>query len=77
MRRAATSGWHDRPLVHCAFLTLIVVQLLHVPVLAARIRAEEGYLLSLESYRDAMADKPRFLPRLWSRRRRSSAKEAR
>jgi methyltransferase len=60
------------PLFHGAFVTLVVVQLLHIPVLVARIRAEERYLMSLPSYREAMADKPRFVPRLWSRRRPDS-----
>jgi methyltransferase len=60
------------PLFHGAFVTLVVVQLLHIPVLAARIRAEERYLMSLPLYREAMADKPRFLPRPWSRRRPDS-----
>ena len=65
------------PLFHCAFLTLVVVQLLHIPVLAARIRAEERYLMSLESYREKMADKPRLLPRFRPHREHQSTKAAR
>lgn len=65
------------PLFHGAFITLVVVQFLHVPVLFARIRAEERYLFSLESYRAAMADKPRFVPRFWPRRARAPSTIAR
>jgi methyltransferase len=62
------------PLFHGAYLTLLVVQILHVPVLIARIRDEERYLMSLEDYRERMADKPRFIPRI---RRRPESKVAR
>jgi methyltransferase len=65
------------PLFHGAFLTLVVVQFLHIPVLIARIRAEERYLMSLKPYRDAMSDKPRFLPRLWTPSPKDAAKAVR
>lgn len=65
------------PLFHGAFLTLLVVQLLHFPVLIARIRAEERYLLSLEDYRARMGAKPRIVPRFWPRFRPAGSKAAR
>lgn len=52
------------PMFHGAWLTLLVVQVLHVPVLWRRIRAEEGYLMSVPEYRQRMGGKPRFFPRL-------------
>ena len=55
------------PLFHGAYLTLAVVQLLQAPVLAARIKSEERYLLSVDDYRRRMGDKPRLVPRFWRR----------
>ncbi len=55
------------PLFHGAYVTMATVQLLHTPVLIARIRSEERYLLSLDDYRAQMGDKPRLLPRFWRR----------
>ena len=52
------------PLVHGAYVTAIVGALVHVWVLAQRIRAEDEFLLADPAYRAAMGGKPRFLPRL-------------
>lgn len=54
------------PLFHGAWFTLVIVQMVHIPVLVRRIRAEESYLMSLPDYRERMGAKPRFLPRLKS-----------
>jgi methyltransferase len=51
------------PLFHGAWWTLALVQVVHLPVLAQRIRCEERYLFSIPGYREAFARKPRFLPR--------------
>lgn len=58
------------PLVHSAWVTWCVVQALHVPVLARRIRDEERVLNSDPEWTASMGPKPRFLP---LRRRRSGA----
>ncbi len=50
--------------MHSAWLTALVVSLLNALVLARRIPAEEAMLATVPGYRDAMAGKPRFLPRL-------------
>ncbi len=50
------------PLIHSAYVTAAVTTLLHIPVMAGRIRLEESVLLSNEQYRKAMGSKPRFLP---------------
>lgn len=56
------------PLIHGAWWTLAIVQLVHIPVLIARIRGEERYLMSVPQYRALMAGKPRFLPRVFASR---------
>jgi methyltransferase len=55
------------PLVHAAWITAAVGTVAHVWVLGHRIRAEEAVLLAHPAYRDAMAQKPRFIPRLGPR----------
>jgi methyltransferase len=50
------------PLVHTAFMTAALATILHIPVLAQRIRSEEEVLMSSEEYRRVMGNKPRFLP---------------
>ena len=62
------------PLFHGAYVTFVVVQLLHVPVLVARIRTEERYLHGLPGYREHMLQKPRFLPRIGAREERRRAR---
>lgn len=56
------------PLAHGCFLTSAIVSTLNAWVLSRRIPAEERMLLSLPGYREAMQQKPRFIPRLFSRR---------
>ncbi len=50
------------PLITSAWLTWVVVQLVHTPVLLRRVRDEERVLLADDGYRAALGDKPRFLP---------------
>jgi methyltransferase len=50
------------PLIHTAYVTAAVTTLLHIPVMARRIRLEESVLMSNEQYRKSMGSKPRFLP---------------
>jgi methyltransferase len=52
------------PLVHTAWLTMLLLSALNAFVLARRIPAEEEVLSSLPGYAEAMAHKPRFIPRL-------------
>lgn len=61
------------PLVHGAWLTALCGGALHVLVLHRRISIEERALLANPAYREAMADKPRWLPR-WSTGRRPSGR---
>jgi len=46
-----------------AWVSLAILNLLHLPVLAARIRSEEALLFQLPGYRESMGDKGRLLPR--------------
>jgi len=50
------------PLAHSAYVTAALATMLHIPVLARRIRLEEEVLMSSEEYRRRMGPKPRFLP---------------
>ena len=59
------------PLFHGAWITLLLVQFLHVPVLWRRIRAEEEYLMTVPEYRQRMGGKPRLFPRLVCRESKS------
>jgi methyltransferase len=52
------------PLVHGAWLTALVGSLLHVAVLRRRLAVEEAVLGADAIYRETMAGKPRFVPRL-------------
>jgi methyltransferase len=52
------------PLVHSAWLTALLASLANALVLSRRISREESVLLADPTYRAAMADKPRFVPRL-------------
>jgi len=60
------------PLVHTAWLTCLIVGAANAVVLWRRIAAEERVLFALPGYREAMGDKPRFipLPSLWPSPRR-------
>jgi methyltransferase len=55
------------PLVHGAWVTAALGSAAHIWVLSQRIRAEEAVLLAHPTYRQAMAEVPRFFPR-WRRR---------
>jgi methyltransferase len=50
------------PLIHTAWITVIVGSLAHVAVLSQRLSTEERVLLANPEYRATMAGKPRFLP---------------
>ena len=50
------------PLVHGAYLTAVAGTLLHVLVLNRRVALEESVLMADERYRQAFANKPRFVP---------------
>ena len=52
------------PLVHGAWLTALVGAALHVPILRRRLAVEEAVLATDAEYRETMAAKPRFVPRL-------------
>lgn len=54
------------PLIHAAWWTAALGTAAHVPVLWKRIALEESLLLADPSYRAAMGDRPRFVPRLWT-----------
>lgn len=60
------------PLAVGAWRSWVVLTLLHTPVLARRIRAEEALLAAVPGYSGAMGDKPRFWPRSFRRARESS-----
>jgi methyltransferase len=51
------------PLVHGAWLTALVGAALHVALLRRRLGLEEAVLAADPTYRRAMGDKPRFVPR--------------
>ncbi len=50
------------PLFHGAWLSLVGLTALNALVLFFRIRTEEAVLLQVPAWRDAMADRPRFIP---------------
>jgi methyltransferase len=58
------------PLVHTAWITALVATVLHLPLLAWRVKTEEGMLMSNAVYQREMGGKPRFFPRLIGGERR-------
>lgn len=50
------------PLLHAAWISASVGTAAHIWVLYHRVRTEESVLLAHPSYREAMGDKPRFIP---------------
>ncbi len=52
------------PLAGGAWFSWLLLNLLHAPILAARMRAEDELLLSVPGYREAMANKGALLPGL-------------
>jgi isoprenylcysteine carboxyl methyltransferase (ICMT) family protein YpbQ len=59
------------PLIHLAWITALAGSIMHVWVLSRRIALEEKMLFASPQYQSLMADKPRFLPRLWRKTRRA------
>lgn len=55
------------PLIHTAWLTAAGGGIAQIWVLWQRVKVEEAVLMSDPTYRTAMGDKPRFVPRLFSR----------
>lgn len=53
------------PLVHTAWIAALVLTLWNAAVLVVRIRTEESVLMQLPAWREAFADRPRFLPFLF------------
>ncbi|MEW5854820.1 MAG: isoprenylcysteine carboxylmethyltransferase family protein [Myxococcota bacterium] len=53
------------PLIHTAFLSAILLSVMNGLVLMARIKTEEETLFSIPGYREAMGNKPRFVPGLF------------
>lgn len=63
------------PLIHTAWLTAAVSAPAHWLVLRARVKAEDRVLMANPVYRAKMEQKPRFIPKLFSKtagRRRSA-----
>ncbi len=56
------------PLIHTAWLTALWGSVAHLRILRLRIATEENVLLADPAYRTAMGTKPRFFPRIFSRR---------
>jgi methyltransferase len=63
------------PMIHTAWITAILGTLGDLEILRRRIRVEDGFLMSNPAYRQAMAGKPRFLPRLFKRHSKASGEE--
>src|SRR2546428_10245157 len=55
------------PLMGGAYLSALGLGLANALLLGRRIREEEALLMAIPAYRQRMADKPRFLPRLIGR----------
>jgi len=53
------------PMIHAAWITALAGTLANLEILRRRLRVEEGVLMADPSYRSAMGDKPRFLPKLF------------
>jgi len=53
------------PLIHTAWITALVAAAGNAAVLRHRLRLEEPVLDANPAYRNAMAGKPRFLPKLF------------
>ena len=56
------------PMIHTAWITAIVGTLGYFEILRRRIKFEDRVLMANPAYREAMGDKPKFFPRLFSRR---------
>ncbi len=51
------------PAIGGAWISLVLLQIVHAPILWRRIRAEEAMLFALPGYAEAMATRGRLLPR--------------
>lgn len=56
------------PMIHTAWITAVVGTLGYFEILRRRLKIEDRVLMANPAYREAMGDKPRFLPRLFSPR---------
>jgi methyltransferase len=56
------------PMIHTAWITAVVGTLGYFEILRRRITFEDRVLMANPAYREAMGDKPKFFPRLFSRR---------
>ena len=55
------------PMIHTAWITAIGGLLGYILPLRRRLKLEDAYLMANPAYRQAMGNKPRFLPRLFRR----------
>jgi methyltransferase len=53
------------PLLHTAWISCLVLSTVNAFVLFQRIRVEEEQLAAVPAWREAMADRPRLIPRLF------------
>jgi methyltransferase len=53
------------PMIHTAWITALAGTLANLEILRRRLRVEEGVLMTDPSYRSAMGEKPRFLPKVF------------
>jgi methyltransferase len=53
------------PMIHTAWITALAGTLANLEILRRRLRVEEGVLMADPSYRSAMGEKPRFLPKVF------------
>jgi methyltransferase len=56
------------PMIHTAWITAVAGTLGYFEILRRRIQIEDSVLMANPAYREAMGDKPKFFPRLFSRR---------
>jgi methyltransferase len=56
------------PMIHTAWITAVAGTLGYFEILRRRIKLEDGVLMANPAYREAMGSKPKFFPRLFSRR---------
>lgn len=55
------------PMIHTAWITALVGTSLYMEILRRRLKIEDEVLMSNPTYREAMGEKPRFIPRLFNR----------
>ena len=56
------------PMIHTAWITAIFGTLGYFEILRRRVKIEDSVLMANPAYRNAMGDKPKFFPRLFTRR---------